>query len=74
MQNSNTPEQEEAEDHRLTFDELRKFENLPDDIMFDLTNDEIENIMSHIDSSICLEPMYFPMSHSDLDTQCVGYY
>lgn len=73
MTTPNAIEQTES-DHRLTIDKLRSFENLPEEIMFDLTNEEFENMMNQIDSSACIEPLYFPMPLTEQESQCVGYY
>ena len=72
--NTNVIDQTEAEDHRLTIGNLRNFDHLSEDIMFDLTNEEFEKMMDSVDSSACMEPLYFPTSTSDYETQCVGYY
>ena len=70
----NTLEQADAEHHRLTINDLRKFKNLSEEVMFDLTNEEFENMMNQIDASACIEPLYFHTSFSEYETQCVGYY
>ena len=70
----NTIEQTCTEHHRLTINDLRKFENLSEEIMFDLTNEEFENMMNQIDSSACIEPLFFPVSTAELEPQSLGYY
>lgn len=70
----NTLEQADAEHHRLTINDLRKFENLSEEVMFDLTNEEFENMMNQIDSSACIEPLFFPVSTAELEPQSLGYY
>ena len=72
--NTNVIDQTEAEDHRLTIGDLRNFDDLSEDLMFDLTNEEFEKMMGSVDSLACIEPLYFPTSTSDYETQCVGYY
>ena len=72
--NTNVIDQTEAEDHRLTIGDLRNFDHLSEDLMFDLTNEEFEKMMGSVDSLACIEPLYFPISSSDYETQCVGYY
>ena len=72
--NTNVIDQTESEDHRLTIGDLRNFDHLSEDLMFDLTNEEFEKMMSSVDSSACIEPLYFPTFSSDYETQCVGYY
>ena len=69
----NTPEQADPEHHRLTPNELRKFENLSEEIIFDLSNEEFENMMNQIDSSACIEPLFFPVSTAELEPQSLGY-
>jgi hypothetical protein len=70
----NTLEQADAEHHRPTINDLRKFENLSEEVMFDLTNEEFENMMNQIDSSACIEPLFFPVSTAELEPQSLGYY
>ena len=72
--NTNVIDQTEAEDHRLTISDLRNFEYLSEDLMFDLTNEEFEKMMGSVDSSACIEPLYFHTSFSEYETQCLGYY
>ena len=72
--NTNVIDQTEAEDHRLTISDLRNFDHLSEDLMFDLTNEEFEKMMGSVDSSACIEPLYFPTSFSEYETQCLGYY
>jgi hypothetical protein len=72
--NTNLIDQTEAEDHRLTISDLRNFEYLSEDLMFDLTNEEFEKMMGSVDSSACIEPLYFHTSFSEYETQCLGYY
>ena len=69
----NTPEQADPERHRLTPDELRKFENLSEEIIFDLSNEEFENMMNQIDSSACIEPLFLSVSTAELEPQSLGY-
>ncbi len=69
----NTPEPADPECHRLTPDELRKFENLSEEIIFDLSNEEFENMMNQIDSSACIEPLFLSVSTAELEPQSLGY-
>ena len=70
----NTPEQADPEHHRLTPDELRKFENLSEEIIFDLSNEEFESMMNQIDSSACVEPLFFSITNTELEPSSIGYY
>jgi len=74
MSNTNTPEQPITDDHRLSIGELRKLNQISENIMFDLTNEEFEKMMDSVDSSVCIEPLYFPTFSSDYETQSVHYY
>ncbi|MDG2227850.1 MAG: hypothetical protein P8L20_08990 [Flavobacteriales bacterium] len=69
-----TPEQADPEHHRLTPNELRKFENLSEEIIFDLSNEEFESMMKQVDSSACLEPLFFSISTAELEPSSIGYY
>ena len=72
--NTNIIDQKEAEDHRLTIGDLRNFDHLSEDLMFDLTNEEFEKMMNQIDCSACIEPLFFPVSTAELEPQSLGYY
>ena len=48
--NTNIIDQKEAEDHRLTIGDLRNFDHLSEDLMFDLTNEEFEKMMNQIEA------------------------
>jgi len=74
MINANTLEQADTEHHRPTINDLRKFENLSEAVMFDLTNEEFEKMMNQIDCSACIEPLFFPVSTTELEPQSLGYY
>ena len=72
--NTNIIDQKEAEPHRLTIGDLRNFDHLSEDLMFDLTNEEFEKMMNQIDCSACIEPLFFPVSTAELEPQSLGYY
>lgn len=72
--NTHIIDQKEAEDHRLTIGDLRNFDHLSEDLMFDLTNEEFEKMMNQIDCSACIEPLFFPVSTTELEPQSLGYY
>lgn len=74
MIKENTLKQIDAEHHRLTLNDLRKFENLSDEFIFNLSNEEFENMMNQIDSSTCIEPLFFPVSNAELEPQSLSYY
>jgi len=63
----------EIEHHRLTVGEIRNIKNLSEEIMFNLSNEEFENMMEDMDPSICLEPIYFATTISDLEPQSLFY-
>ena len=70
----NKPEQLNTEHHRLTPNELRKFENLSEEIIFDLSNEEFESMMNQVDSRACVEPLFFSISTAELEPSSIGYY
>ena len=72
--NTNIINQKEAEDHRLTIGDLRNFDHLSEDLMFDLTNEEFEKMMNQIDCSACIEPLFLAVSTTELEPQSLGYY
>jgi len=72
--NTHIIDQKEAEDHRLTIGDLRNFDHLSEDLMFDLTNEEFEKMMNQIDCSVCIEPLFLPVSTKELEPQSLGYY
>ena len=72
--NTNIIDQKEAEDHRLTIGDLRNFDHLSEDLMFDLTNEEFEKMMNQIDCSACIEPLFITVSTTELEPQTLGYY
>ena len=72
--NTNIINQKEAEDHRLTIGDLRNFDHLSEDLMFDLTNEEFEKMMNQIDCSACIEPLFITVSITELEPQTLGYY
>ena len=74
MINTTTKAPADTDYHRLTINDLRNFENLSEEVMFDLTNEEFENMMNQMDSSACIEPLYFPSLTTELEPQSLCYY
>ena len=63
-----------ADQHRLSIADLQNLNNLTDDIMFDLSDEEFENMMNQMNSSTFIEPLYFSNSSLELEPHSIGCY